>query len=67
MHASEPHFHIHWIPTDKLDWQLFEARSDAEHLANDLKRDNERFVIEEFLADCPVCRQALRSRTAGHS
>jgi hypothetical protein len=51
------HYHIHWLGggNDKLDWEAFSTKREAEMAASQLVRPDERFTIDQFDGDCPRC------------
>lgn len=52
---QEVHYHIHWSGKDTLDWERFATREEAEGGAQQLKRMDETYTIEEFNGLCPRC------------
>jgi hypothetical protein len=51
---NSPHFHIHWIHNEKLDWECFETYDEAARSALRLARPREQFRIVEVLTGCPL-------------
>ena len=49
------HYHIRWLPGQKLDWERFETAEAAHQRARELVRPGERYTIESFDADCRAC------------
>jgi len=48
--------HYHIIRTDRVDWERFDSREEAESVAKKLRHD-ENYRIEEFEDDtCTRCR-----------
>jgi hypothetical protein len=47
--TPDSHFHIHWLNTDRLDWQCFETQSEANaSAAPELALPSEIFKIVEL-------------------
>jgi hypothetical protein len=53
---SNFHFHIHWLRSDKLDWERHDTRTDAEESASRLAQNGEEYSVEQFNGDCQKCR-----------
>ena len=53
---SKFHFHIHWVGSDKLDWERHDSRTDAEESAKRLAQKGEEYAVEQFNGDCQKCR-----------
>jgi hypothetical protein len=54
------HFHIRWTDSEKLDWERFNSREDAEVSAEQLMRPGESYEIEEFDDSCAECKPLAR-------
>ena len=63
------HYHIHWLGggSDKLDWEAFSTKIEAERAASQLVRPDERFAIDQFDGDCPLCKTQLQVSTGPNS
>lgn len=59
----KPHFHIKWS-SEKIDWEVYSSRADAEEGAKDFARPGETHTIEEFGEACPTCRNMMRPKSA---
>lgn len=57
--GCSPHFHIHWVG-QRLDWECFDTREDAQRRAVELAHPGETFTIEEVSTKCPM-RERFRS------
>lgn len=53
--APAVHYHIHWFPMDRLDWERFDTAQDAEEVARCLVQPGEKFTIKVEGADCLRC------------
>jgi len=51
--SSTTHFHIHWIESNRLDWECFKTHLDAAARALELARPDEVFEIKKLTAPCP--------------
>jgi hypothetical protein len=51
---NSPHFHVHWIHPEKLDWECFETYDEAARSAIQLARQGEQFRIVEVFSACPL-------------
>ena len=57
---SETHYHIRW---SHVDWKSFPTREDASKVAEDIKKPNESYVIEQYDGACEHCR-SFKSKAA---
>ena len=51
--SSTTHFHIHWIESNRLDWECFKTHLEATARALELARPDEAFQIAELTTQCP--------------
>lgn len=49
------HFHIRWVGVERLDWEPFGTREQAEARAKELARSCDKFAIEEYDQSCARC------------
>jgi hypothetical protein len=52
--TSKTHYHIHWISSDRLDWECFKTYLEATLRALELAQPDEEFQIEEVITQCPL-------------
>jgi hypothetical protein len=57
---SEKHYHIRW---SKFDWKRCPTREEASKTAEQIKKPNESYVIEERDDGCEICT-AFKSKGA---
>ena len=62
--SAHPHFHIRWHE-QKLDWECFDSREDAEESAAFLKHEGETFTIEEVNDECPIRAELVSTKSSG--
>jgi hypothetical protein len=46
------HFHIHWSPSNKIDWESFDSEEAAEARALAIQLPNESHTIDRFDESC---------------
>jgi hypothetical protein len=56
------HYHIRWSD-EKLDWEPFNTRAEAEASAKDLVLGQETYTIQESDQSCTRC---LKAKSANH-
>ena len=54
---NSPHFHIHWMDKENLDWECFTTQDEARERATDLALPGEAFTIEEIQTKCPLLKK----------
>lgn len=59
----KPHFHIRWS-SEKIDWEVYSSRDEAEAGAKEFARLGESYTIEEFDKTCPTCRSMMIPKSA---
>jgi hypothetical protein len=58
--SQQPHFHIRWTSSAKLDWERFSTQEEAEASATQLMRAGETYTVEKFDGSCPRCAESDR-------
>ena len=53
------HFHIRWTGVNRLDWEPFKKRDQAESRAKELIQAGELFAIEEHDERCERCASKI--------
>jgi len=52
--SPKTHYHIHWIESNRLDWECFKTYLDAAARALELARPDEAFQIAKITTQCPL-------------
>jgi len=65
--SPDAHFHIRWNEKDKLDWECFETREEAEVRARELTGPDETFAIEAVSQNCPTRARIASAAAKGHA
>ena len=58
--CTEPHYHIRWLSSGRLDWERHDTHAKADESAKELRIGDEGYEIEEFDETCEICRRSVQ-------